>query len=119
MTSITPPRDDAGRLRPADATRVDKTRRSAPKPAPRAVRGRADEVARDRDTPPLQRTRGPERRVQERRRRREGVLLDTRSAIGNRRRGARRGEDLSSPRRRADDTDDPPGGAVLGDDVRA
>ncbi len=125
MTSITPPRDDEGsvqlRLRRATDAPVDKPRRSAPKPAPRAVPEQDDDAAQNRDSArQSQQPRGTERRTQERRRRREAVLLDTRAPIGNRRRGARRDEDRRIPRLSAANTGgDPPAGTILDDDIYA
>lgn len=124
MTSITPPRDDDGsvrrRLQRAGTAPVDKLRRNAPKPAPRAVPGQREDTPQDRDGVRQSRSlRGPERRTQERRRRRETVLLDTRSPIGNRRRAARRDVDRRTPRRSADTGGGPPAGTVLDDDTHA
>lgn len=124
MTSITPPRDDDGnvrrRLQRADTAPVDKLRRSAPKPAPRAVPEQREDPPRARDDARQSRSlRGPERRTQERRRRREAVLLDTRNPVGNRRRSARRGEDRRTPRRGTDTDGGPPAGTVLDDDIYA
>lgn len=124
MTSITPPRDDEGsvrrRLQRADTAPVDKPRRAAPKPAPRAVPDQQEDPAQTRDRARRpQPSRGPERRTQERRRRRGAVLLDTRSPIGNRRRGTRRDDDRRIPRRSKDTDSGPPAGAVLDDDIYA
>lgn len=124
MTSITPPRDDEGnvrrRLQRAGTAPVDKLRRSAPKPAPRAIPDQREDTPQARDGARQSRLpRGPERRTQERRRRREAVLLDTRSPIGNRRRSARRGEDRRTPRGGKEADGGPPAGTVLDDDIYA